>query len=294
MLKLYPKSSPWKFLALPLLVYTLVVLLPVIMTFMYSLTDWNITSKRDFTGFANYTRMFRDEYFMVALKNNVVYLVIDLACEIIIGLLLAIFLNEISRKFSTVIKMIYFIPCVISSIAIAETVKRMVTMVPKGVINALLESTGLGKFQGAFAAMPSTALQVVALADVYKWSGLYMVIYYSALISLSNDQIEAAIIDGANLVQTYTRIRLPMIRNIIVTTAILITTGTLKVFEMPFLLTKGGPGYSSQVLSTYMYLKSFDGLEFGYGSAISVFQAILSFFVLIILRFVIFRKSNLE
>jgi raffinose/stachyose/melibiose transport system permease protein len=238
--------------------------------------------------------MFRDEHFLLALKNNVVYLVIDLTCEIVIGLLLAVFLNEIGRKFSTVIKMIYFIPCVISSIAIAETVKRMVTMVPKGVVNALLEFVGLGKFQGAFAAMPGTALQVVALADVYKWSGLYMVIYYSALISLSNEQIEAAIIDGANLAQTYTRIRLPMIRNIIVTTAILITTGTLKVFEMPFLLTKGGPGYSSQVLSTYMYLKSFDGLEFGYGSAISIFQAVLSFFALIMLRFVIFRKNNLE
>ena len=294
MLRLYPKSSPWKFLALPLLVYSFVVLFPVIMTFTYSLSDWNITSKRSFIGIANYVRMFKDEFFRLALRNNLVYLIINVGCEVVIGLFLAIFLNEISRRISTAVKMIYFTPCIISSIAIAETVKRMVTLVPKGVINAFLELVGLGSLQGAFAAMPNTALQVVALADVYKWSGLYMVIYYSALISLPKEQIEAARIDGASLVQTYTWIQLPMIRNIIVTTVILITSGTLKVFEMPFLLTKGGPGYSSQVLSTYMYLKSFDGLEFGYGSAISIFQAILSFAVLILLKFVIFRKNNME
>jgi raffinose/stachyose/melibiose transport system permease protein len=292
MVKLYSKSSPWKFLALPLLVYTSVVLLPIVVTFIYSFTDWNITAERNFIGFNNYVRLFKDGNFLVSLRNNLVYLAIDLGAEIIIGLILAIFLTEISRKISTYVKIIYFIPCVLSSIAIAETVKRMVTMAPKGVVNAFLEVLGMGQFQQAFAASPTWALVVVALADVYKWSGLYMVIYYSALMSIPQEQIEASKIDGASTIQAYRFIRVPMIRNIVVTTAILITTGTLKVFEMPFLLTKGGPGYSSQVLSTYMYLKSFSGLEFGYGSAISIFQAILSLAAMVLLKFVIFRKDN--
>jgi raffinose/stachyose/melibiose transport system permease protein len=294
MLRLYPKSSPWKFLALPLFVYSFVVLFPLIMTFAYSLTDWNIINAINFVGAANYVRMFKDGHFLESVAHNLIYLIINLGGEVIIGLFLAIFLCEINRKISTYVKIIYFIPCVISSIAIAETVKRMVTEVPQGVINALLELIGLGQFQRAFAGMTKTALYVVALADVYKWTGLYMVIYYSALISLSKDQIEAATIDGANLVQSYIKIRLPMIRNIIVTTAILITTGTLKVFEMPYVLTKGGPGYASQVLSTYMYLKSFENLEFGYGSAISIFQAFLSLIAMVLLKFVIFRKNTLE
>jgi raffinose/stachyose/melibiose transport system permease protein len=294
MLRLYPKSSPWKFLALPLFVYSFVVLFPLIMTFVYSLTDWNITNKINFVGFANFSRMFNDEHFLESVRHNLIYLVLNMGLEVIIGLLLAVSLCELSRKISTYVKIIYFIPCVISSIAIAETVKRMVTQVPQGVINALLEMVGLGRFQNAFAGISKTALYVVALADVYKWTGLYMIIYYSALISLDKDVIEAATIDGANIVQTYTRIRIPLIRDIIVTTAILITTGTLKVFEMPYVLTKGGPGYASQVLSTYMYLKSFENLEFGYGSAISIFQALLSLTALVLLRFVIFRKNSAE
>ena len=292
MVKLYSKSSPWKFLALPLLVYTSVVLLPIVVTFLYSFTDWNITAEKNFIGFNNYIRLFTDSNFILSLKNNLIYLVIDLGAEIIIGLVLAIFLTEISRKVSTYVKIIYFVPCVLSSIAIAETVKRMLTMAPKGVINEFLALLGLGQFQQAFAASPTWALYVVALADVYKWAGLYMVIYYSALMSIPQEQIEASRIDGATTIQAYRFIRIPMIRNIIITTAILISTGTLKVFEMPFLLTKGGPGYSSQVLSTYMYLKSFSGLEFGYGSAISIFQAILSLATMVLLKFVIFRKDN--
>ena len=264
------------------------------MTFAYSLTDWNVTAEKNFIGLDNYIRLFSDGNFLLSLTNNLIYLAIDLAAEVLLGLILAIFLTEINRKLSNIIKIIYFIPCVISSIAIAETVKRMVTMVPQGVINAFLELIGLGAYQQAFAASPTWALYVVAIADVYKWSGLYMVIYYSALMSVPQEQIEAAKIDGANTFQTYRYVRLPMIRNIIVTTVILITTGTLKVFEMPFVLTNGGPGYSSQVLSTYMYLKSFSGLEFGYGSAISIFQAILSLVAMVLLKFVIFRKDNTE
>lgn len=294
MTKLYSRSSPWKFLALPLLFYTVIVLFPIVMTFVYSLTDWNITGERTFVGIANYTRMFGDRLFRLALRNNMVYLAINLSLEVIIGLLLAISLAEMSRKISTYVKTIYFIPCVISSIAIAETVRRMITMAPQGVINALLERVGLGHLQGAYAGMAETALYVVALADVYKWTGLYMVIYYSALMSIPTDQIESAKIDGASTLQLYLRVRLPMIRGIIITTVILITTGTLKVFEMPFLLTRGGPGNSSQVLSTYMYMRSFDGLEFGYGSAISIFQAVVSMLVVVFLRFIIFRKDNTE
>ena len=272
------------FLLLPLTVYTLAVLVPIVSTFAISLTDWNVLGAPNFVGFENYARMFRDANFQLAFRNNIVYLIINLVLEIIVGLLFAISLVEIGNKVSTYIKMIYFVPAVISSIAIAETVRRMVTMVPQGVINALLELVGLGQFQSAFAAMPATSLYVVALADVYKWSGLYMVIYYTALISVPSEQIEAARIDGASTVQTYLYIRLPMIRDIIVTTAILITTGVLKVFEMPFILTNGGPGFSSQVLSTYMYLVSFDSLQFGYGSAISIFQALFSLAAVVFLR----------
>lgn len=294
MARLYSKSSPWKFLALPLLVYLFVVLLPIAMTLLYSFTDWNITGQKNFIGIDNYARMFGDSNFLLALKNNLLYVLIDVIAEVIFGLILAIFLTEINRKLSNVIKIVYFIPCVISSIAVAETVKRMVSMVPQGVINAFLELVGLGAFQQAFAASPTWAIYVVAIADVYKWSGLYMVIYYGALMSVPQDAIEAAKIDGANTVQAYLHVRLPMIRNIIVTTVILITTGSLKVFEMPFVLTNGGPGYSSQVLSTYMYLKSFSGLEFGYGSAISIFQALLCLAAMVLLKFVIFRKDNTE
>jgi len=290
--RLYARGTAWGFLALPLLVYMAVVLIPILSTFYFSLTDWDILGEANFIGLDNYIRMFGDPNFRLALNNNIIYLGINLL-EIPIALFLAISLVEIGKKFSTYVKTIYFIPCIISSIAIAETVRRMVALVPQGVINSFLELVGLAHLQSAFAGMPDTALYVVALADVYRWTALYMVIYYTALISIPNELIEAAKIDGANGFRTYIHIRLPMIRDIIVTTAILITTGVLKVFEMPFILTGGGPGFSSQVLATYMYLVSFDNLQFGYGSAISIFQAALSMAAVVFLRIVFFKKKDI-
>ena len=290
MAKLYPKRTPWLFLLAPLLVYTCSVFVPIFMSLFYSFYSWNFVNQMQFVGLDNFKTLLGDANFWTAFTNNLKFVLINFVLQVVMGLFLSILIMQVTRRITNIVKILYFIPCIIASVAISETVKRMVTVTPQGVINALLEWIGLGQYQAAFAGDSRYSLIVVALTEVYRWSGLYMIVYYSAFISVPNEQVEAAIIDGANTFQIYRYVRLPMIKNIIGTTAILIANGNFKVFDTVFLITGGGPGFSSHVLSTYLYNQAFSQVKAGYGSAIALFQFLICILVVVLMQ-LLFRNS---
>jgi raffinose/stachyose/melibiose transport system permease protein len=241
--------------------------------------DWNGISKMKFAGLGNFIRLFTDSNLLICLSNTLKFTIIATICQVGGGLALAILVQQM-RRGRDIFRVIFFTPVIISGMAISQTFKKLLSISPDGVVNALLGAVGLSQFKTAFLSDMNLTLWVVALIDAYKFSGLYLVILYAALTSIDNEIIEAATIDGAKGRQLYTHIRLPIIRGIIVSCVSLAVTGTLKAFEVTFILTNGGPGYASELIALYMYKTAFNTMDYGYGSTLGlvvVFVCIASF-----------------
>ena len=155
---------------------------------------------------------------------------------------------------------------------------------PMGLINQFFRAIGMEGMVTSWLANIHTALMAVSVPEGWRFTGMYMVIFYAALISLDPSVYEAAKVDGATDFQILLKIKLPLIKDIILLTLTMCLTGALRGFDIPFLLTSGGPGNASELLSTYMYKKAFSNNQYGYGSALAVFIIIESMLVVFILR----------
>jgi raffinose/stachyose/melibiose transport system permease protein len=258
-----------------LFIYTVIVFVPIAISMYFSLLKWDGVSSAQYIGFTNYQQLMADRIFVKALVNNLKYIAMVVGVQVGFGLLVAVLVTYI-RRFKELIRTIYFIPSVITVVAIAQLFRSFYAYEPTGLINILLIAMGLKPV--AFLSEYSTALISVSLVEGWQYIGIYMMIFYAALMSIPKDIEEAARIDGTNEGQLFFQIRLPFIMNVIGLALILSLVGALRSFAAPMLLTKGGPGNQTEILSTYMYKKAFQGMKMGYGSTISVIIVVISFF----------------
>lgn len=277
------KIAPWLFSGPALLAYTSVVIVPIICSLGFSFYDYSGVGKRVFNGINNYVRMFRDDTFLIAIKNNLLLMAGSTAIQMVLGLVLAILLSNI-RKFTNVLRVAYFVPCIISSAAICQIFSKMFSIVPEGVIPALMRLGGMEQI--AFLSDSKWALAIVIILDAYKYVSMHMIIFYSALMDVDESVVEAAIVDGCGWWKLHTKIKIPMIMNIIVMELVLLINGTLKAFDISYILTKGGPGTTTELVVTYMYKTSFGMAKFGVGSAMAVFLAVESLAAVGIVRYI--------
>jgi raffinose/stachyose/melibiose transport system permease protein len=231
--------------------------------------DWNGITNIRFVGFDNYIKMFTDKNLLQCLTNNLVYTLINTIYQVGFGLIMAILMYRIVHG-RNVLRALLFSPVIISTMAISQTFKKILAINPDGVVNAILVNIGLVQLKTAFLANMKLTLVVVALVEAYKYSGLYLVIFYSAFNAIDGHVVEAATIDGVNGWQMYRYIKLPIISPVIISSIILVINGTLKSFDIPFILTNGGPGYTSELMASYMYKAAFNSMDYGYGSALSI------------------------
>ena len=266
-----------------LLVFTALVIAPILWSLSLSLVRWNGLGKQVFVGFGNYLQMLRDKVFVEAFFNTLFFSVVGSVVQLLAGMAMAVSLLAI-RRFRNLIRVAYFVPAVVSSVAIAQIFGQVLAVQPEGLVNALLGAVGLGQYKAAFLSEPRLTLLIVTLVDAYKFCAIYMAIYYSALISIDSEMLDASLVDGANWLQQLLLVRIPAIRATIAVTIVLVVSGTLKGFDVSFVLTEGGPGASSELVSTYLYKSLFNSSNFGYGSAIAVFLAIECLLVVIALR----------
>jgi raffinose/stachyose/melibiose transport system permease protein len=267
------RSSLLVFLGPPLLLYLAAVLYPIYRSLELSLFDWDGISPMEFIGIDNYTRMLGDEVFFTSFVNSLVYLGINLLFQVGLALLLANLLLYVTR-WREPIKTMYFLPTIVSTVAIAFLFQRIYAFEPAGLVNLVLGAVGLEGLQTPWLGTTQTALVAVSVPEGWRFMGLYMVILYAALLAVPKELEEAARIDGASEWKVFTRIRFPVIMPVWVTTMIMATTYSLRGFDIPFLLTNGGPGTSTELLTTYMYKRAFRSVDFGYASAIAVFIVI--------------------
>lgn len=279
------------FLLPAVLLFTATVVVPLGWSFYYSLFNWNGVSKMKFSGLDNYFKLFADQNFVAAFWNNLLFMIANVVGQVGIALLMAILLTCIGKGRSF-FKTLYFVPTILSAVALAQFFQKFYGLEPVGIFNALLEIVGLENLQRAWLGDSSTAMGAVIMIECYKSMPLYMVILYSGLLSIPEDVIEAAKVDGAYGWKLFIQIKLPYLYSVLTVTLVMAVNGLLKAFDVPFITTYGGPGRSTELVATYMYKVAFASTKYGYASTIAVFLVVESVLLVSIVRkFMSGRKS---
>jgi raffinose/stachyose/melibiose transport system permease protein len=289
-----PYRSRWSvalFLTPPLLLFGGAVLLPILQSVYLSVFSWDGISDMQFVGLDNYAHMLgSDPSFVTAFLNQLGYVAICLVLQLGGALLIASLLLTITRG-REVLKVLYLLPAVISTVAIGLLFQRIYSFDPTGLLNGLLDHVGLGSLSRPWLSDVHTVLAAVSIPEGWRFVGLYTIIVYAALLAVPRELEEAARLDGANSWQVFTKIRFPYIRPVWVTTTIMATTFALRGFDIPYLLTNGGPGQSSELVTTYMYKTAFTSTDYGYASAMSVFIVVECLIAVALIYGVLNRKA---
>lgn len=254
------------FLAPVTILLLVFILYPIIDTFITSGYQWNgISSAKKLIGFENWKTLLADKNFWIAFRNNLVIMVLSIVIQIPIGLALATFLDFGGKKL-TVFKVIWFVPLLMSSVAIGFLFTYALAT------NGGIVSTISGWFGGGNVDLlgnPKTALLTVIIVICWQFTPFYMVYFMAAFTNIPYDVFEAARIDGATRGQYFWRIALPLLVPSMKSAAILSMVGSLKYFDLIYVMTGGGPGTSTELMATYMYKQSFKNFNMGYGSAVA-------------------------
>ncbi|MFD3482949.1 MULTISPECIES: carbohydrate ABC transporter permease [unclassified Streptomyces] len=259
------------FLLPPLLVYLATVAFPIGESLFLSFFRWDGITAMKFIGLDNYrTLLTTDTTFRSSALHSVIYLAINLVIQLGGALLVANALTYLRRGRDT-LRVLYLLPAVLSTVAIALLFQRIYSSEPEGLINQMLGAVGLDGLARPWLSDIHTALVSVSVPEGWRFMGLYTVILLAGLLTVPREVEEAARLDGASETRIFFQIRMPHLRPVWLTTLVMATTYGLRGFDVPYLLTNGGPGVSTELLTTYMYKTAFTSTDYGYSSAISVF-----------------------
>jgi raffinose/stachyose/melibiose transport system permease protein len=242
-----PSYPTWFYLPAAI-IYGLLFVVPTVASFFFSLTRWTL-SESTFIGFDNFTQFFSEPFLVQGLVNTLIYGVVTSGLKVVLGLLLAVLLTSdvVGRSY---LRAVVFFPVLVSTIGVGITFTVMMHPT-QGMIN---ETLGLFGIKGpGWLTDPRFALMSVALVDVWKGVGLATVIYIAGIASISRDYYEAATIDGANGTQNFWHITLPLVRPAMITVVILSLIGGLRSFDLIWAMTRGGPGFTSDVIASVIY-----------------------------------------
>jgi ABC-type sugar transport system permease subunit len=264
--RLRQRLTPYVFIAPNIVLFTLFSFLPLIYAAYISLHDWSLIGDPEWLGWHNYVRLSRDPLFWRALRNTLVYALATVPTSMAIGLALAVALNR-RLPGRSLIRSIYFLPLVVSAVA-TGTVAAWMFNENYGVINALLERIGLGRI--AWLSTPQWALPSLAMATLWVRVGFNMVVYLAALQSIPSIYYEAARIDGASAAAQFRHITLPLLGPATFLLLILNVIHSFQVFDLIYVMTGGGPGFSTTMVVQYIFKSAFVTSEMGYASAMGV------------------------
>lgn len=258
------------------IIYSVIVILPVLWSLYYSFYAGSPGLKWEFCGFDNFFRLFADSNFKAALEVNLKYISVVTIGQVGMGLLLALLFYFWLKRFKNVIRTLVFFPVVLPTVAVGQLFQKIYEIQPNyGLLNSLLDNLGLSELVQPWIGQASTALGSLCVMDVWVAMGFYAVIFYGALLDIPGDVIEAAKIDGASGIPLFRYILAPLLRTMIITCMIFSFSGTVKMFESATALTNGGPGAATRSLSMYMYNVSFTYNKVGYGSVVALFIFLL-------------------
>lgn len=277
------------FLAPVTILMVVFIFYPIIDTFITSGYRWNgIASAKEWVGIGNWKDLLADKNFWIAFENNLIIMILSICIQIPIGLALATFLDFGGKKL-TIFKVIWFIPLLMSSVAIGFLF-RYALATNGGIISTISACFNGGNID--LLGNPKTALLTVIMVICWQFTPFYMVYFMAAFTNIPYDIFEAARIDGATRGQYFKKIALPLLVPSIKSAAILSMVGSLKYFDLIYVMTGGGPGTSTELMATYMYKQSFKNFNMGYGSTIAAGMFILISLVALITMKLLNRKEE--
>lgn len=265
------RLTPYLFIAPNLLLFSVFVFFPLLYAAYISVHQWSLIDVPEFAGTQNYARLFSDFQFWQALKNTVIYSAATVPTTLIIGLFLAIGLNR-QLAARTLLRSVYFLPVVVSSVATA-LIAAWLFNDNYGVVNAVLKQAGAGPV--AWLSTPQWALPSIILTTLWVRIGFCMVVYLAALQSISPSYYEAAVIDGASRPQQFLYVTWPLLRPTTFLLLILNVIYSFQVFDLIYVMTGGGPGFSTTMIVQYIYRAAFANSEMGYASAMGMVLFVL-------------------
>ena len=270
----------WSFLTPSVILIFIMSFLPMVKAFMLSFHT-GAGANMKWTGFSNYMRMFKDKIFLQALGNNFLYLIIQVPIMLVLALILASMLNNKNLKFKGLFRTAIFLPCATSLVSYAIIFRSLFAV--DGFVNQVLIKLGILETGYSFLTNPTSARAIIIIALVWRWTGYNMVFYLAGLQNIDYNVYEAAKIDGASPFQSFWKITVPLLKPVILLTAIMSTNGTLQLFDESVNLTGGGPANATITMSHYIYNVSFKYVpNFGYAAAMAylilILVAILAFF----------------
>lgn len=246
----------YNFLIPGFLLYSVFFLIPILISFYFSFTDWDLFTAH-FTGFSNFKEIITDPDLNIGFKNTFIFTAVTTTMKIALGLLLALFLN-MGLRTQNYLRTVFFFPVILSSVAVGLLFSSLYHPT-HGLINNILNTVGLGSIAPDWLGDLKLVIYSVSFVDVWKGAGFTMVIFLAGLQSVPREYYEAISIDGGNTVQKFRYITLPMIRAAVNSNIIICLISGLRAFDIVYVTSRGGPGTASEVISTIIYRKFSDG-----------------------------------
>ncbi len=272
-------DSPWRgilYLLPGLLTYTLFVLVPVVQTIILGGMEWSGMGAKKFIGLQNYAELFSDPIFFQSLVNNATLVLFIMALPTLLGLFLATIIELNNFTYRKVFEVAFFMPYILSLVVVG-VIWRWIYNPAFGVLNVLLTKVGLPSLTRAWLGDSQTALASVGFTGTWVHYGFAMVIFLAGYRKISPDLYDAIALDGGGGWQKFRHVALPSLTNEIMVVSVYLFINSLKTFDLVYVMTKGGPGYATNVLSLYVFKNAFQYNRNGYAAALAVTLMIIIF-----------------
>lgn len=270
------------FIGPALIIYAVYVVYPIFATFYYSLFEWSgIQSDKGFIWFDNYKELLADKVFLKTMINNLLLVVSSVFTQIPLGLIMALILFA-PIKGIRLFRTVFFLPLLMSTVALG-ILWTFIYDPTIGIVNHLLEVIGLSQWQHGWLGETDTAFIAVVAVICWQFSPFYMILLRAAMVGISEEIYDSAKIDGCDNWQKFWRITLPLIKPTLITASVLSVIGSLKYFDLIYVMTEGGPSNSTELMATYMYKQAFSNFNMGYASTISFMMFTISFIVALLI-----------
>ena len=261
------KKAYWIFVIPALVIYLVMAFVPIAISGYYSTLQWDGIWEKIFIGIGNYLKLIKDEAFLASARNSLILAVASIVGQLVPALFFALVLAR-NVKGEKVYRTIYFIPVLLSTVVIGQLFLKIYNP-DYGALNAILRNFG---FKGEdWLGDKRFVLAASFFPIVWQYIGYHMLILYTGIKSVPSDIYEAAQIDGANERQMAFHVTIPLIKSTMKVSLTFAVIGSLKLFDLIWVLTKGGPLHASEVPSTLMYTSIFSRMEYGIGSAMAIF-----------------------
>lgn len=276
------------------LLFILLVAVPFFRALSMSLTQWAGYDDPRFVGLSNFQTLFRDRVFWLSLRHTLMFTLVTTFLQTVFPLLVAVLINNKWRG-SVFFRTALFVPVIISFV-VSGLLWRMIYDPNFGVLNNLLNAVGLSALTTSWLALPETAMGSIIVVSLWQSLGFYMLIFYAGLQSIPPELYESASLDGATPWQQLLHVTVPMLWPVTTVVIVLNVIGGIKVFDIIYVMTTGGPNRATEVLGTFLYSTGFGGVgggspTVGYAAAIGVVILVLAM-VGTLLQFRLTRRAS--